>query len=71
MYLFEVELLQHFLQLKKLPRAARKLFRMLCRPAVSEFPDSWKNAHITLNPKGYNHGRPQGGQNGHLPPPGN
>ena len=47
-YLFEVELLQHFLQLRKLSRAARKVFagRMLCRPGLHELdrqlqPSRW------------------------------
>ena len=37
-YLFEVELLQYFLQVRKLSRAARKAFagRVLCRPGLHE-----------------------------------
>jgi len=37
-YLFEVELLQHFLQVRKLSWAARKAFagRVLCRPGLHE-----------------------------------
>jgi len=37
-YLFEVKLLQHFLQLRKLSQAARKDFAslLLCRPGINE-----------------------------------
>jgi len=38
-YLFEVELLQHFQQFRKLSRAARIAFagRVLCRPGLHDF----------------------------------
>jgi len=46
-YLFEVELLQHFLQLRTLSRAARKAFagRMLCRRGLHEL-DSRSHSRV-------------------------
>jgi len=45
-YLFEVELLQHFLQFRKLSRAARECSPMLCTPAVDDI--SWNLTYLTL-----------------------